>query len=180
LQYLKQKCQIVWNWELIAKQDGNFELLCLGNYNTHRGNPSLLRSDSMLKAIGKSINIRVSSIKASKIPIIIFGNTPISQLYTSKVDHLMNSGIIQGFWSLNSNPLDNGSSLKNSPQNCFIRMDSYPELISHLNSLFTGQSEFFSGMIPKTKLGEIIKLASQESDYLSIAQKFLDLLRGSE
>ncbi len=32
----------------------------IGDYKQHKGNPSLLRSDSMLKAIGKSINIRVS------------------------------------------------------------------------------------------------------------------------
>ncbi|PIT89966.1 hypothetical protein COU23_01095, partial [Candidatus Kuenenbacteria bacterium CG10_big_fil_rev_8_21_14_0_10_36_11] len=32
----------------------------VGDYKNHKGNPSLLRSDSMLKAIGKSINIRVS------------------------------------------------------------------------------------------------------------------------
>ena len=33
----------------------------IGDYKSHKGNPSLLRSDSMLKAIGKSINIRVGS-----------------------------------------------------------------------------------------------------------------------
>ena len=39
----------------------------------------------MLKAIGKSINIRVSRYKASKIPIIILGNTPITESYFNKV-----------------------------------------------------------------------------------------------
>lgn len=34
----------------------------IGDYKTHKGQPSLMRSDSMLKAIGKSINIRVPSI----------------------------------------------------------------------------------------------------------------------
>ena len=42
----------------------------------------------MLKAIGKSINIRVSGYDASRIPIIILGNTPITESYISKVDHL--------------------------------------------------------------------------------------------
>jgi len=83
------KMSIVWNW--------------VGDFKTHKGNPGLLRSDSMLKAIGKSINIRVSSHSASKIPIIILGNTPITQSYISKVDHLYHAGIIQEFWSVNSN-----------------------------------------------------------------------------
>ena len=68
------KMSVVWNWEL-----KNDELKCLGDYKTHQGNPGLLRSDSMLKAIGKAINIRVSSHRASTIPIIVIGNTPITR-----------------------------------------------------------------------------------------------------
>jgi len=61
------KMSVVWNWEY---KKNIKELICIGNYKTHKGNPGLLRSDSMLKAIGKSINIRVSSFFSSKIPII--------------------------------------------------------------------------------------------------------------
>lgn len=89
------KMSIVWNWELKDNK-----LICLGDFRTHKGNPGLLRSDTMLKAIGKSINIRVSGYNASQIPIIILGNTPITESYISKVDHLYKSGIIQGFWSI--------------------------------------------------------------------------------
>ncbi len=81
------KMSIVWNWEY---RDGN--IICIGDYKTHQGNPGLLRSDSMLKAIGKSINIRVSGYKASQIPIIILGNTPIKESYFKKVDHLKKLG----------------------------------------------------------------------------------------
>ena len=94
------KMSIVWNWEY-----RNGELICIGDYKAHQGNPGLLRSDSMLKAIGKSINIRVSGYKASKIPIIILGNTPITKSYFDKVDHLKQSGIVQDFWSTNPQPL---------------------------------------------------------------------------
>lgn len=46
------KMSIVWNWEL--KQVGKKEeLICLGDYKSHHGNPRLLRSDSMLKALEK-------------------------------------------------------------------------------------------------------------------------------
>jgi len=89
------KMSIVWNWEL-----KNNQLICLGDFKTHKGNPGLLRSDSMLKAIGKSVNIRVSSYSASVIPIIALGNTPISQSYNPKVDHLYHTGIIKDFGRL--------------------------------------------------------------------------------
>ena len=72
------KMSLVWNWQYI-KEKSVFK--CIGDYKTHSGTPGLLRSDSMLKAIGKSINIRVSSPSASRIPIIILGNTPITSHY---------------------------------------------------------------------------------------------------
>ncbi len=106
------KMSVVWNWEY---KKNIKEIICIGNYKTHKGNPGLLRSDSMLKAIGKSINIRVSSFFSSKIPIIILGNTPITDSYIMKVDHLKRTGIIQGFWSLNPKPLEDNSDLKFTP-----------------------------------------------------------------
>lgn len=166
------KMSIVWNWEFI-----NGEIRCLGDYRTHKGNPGLLRSDSMLKAIGKSINIRVSGNKASKIPIIVLGNTPITHSYQSKVDHLKKAGIIQGFWSVNSNPLDYSDSIKNTEEGGFVRMDTYSELNNHLGSLFSSQLEFFSSMIGKSDLGRIIETASQGSSYDQKAEIFLSLIR---
>lgn len=71
-----------------------------GDYKKHKGNPSILRSDSMLKAIGKSINIRVSGTESTKIPIVILGNSPITKNYGKKVDFLKKAGIIQSFISL--------------------------------------------------------------------------------
>ena len=84
---IEVKMSVVWNWELKDNQ-----LICLGDFKTHKGNPGLLRSDTMLKATGKSINIRVSGYEASKIPIIILGNTPITESYVNKVDHLIKRG----------------------------------------------------------------------------------------
>jgi hypothetical protein len=49
-------------------------------------NKDVESSDSMLKTIGKSINIRVSSFKAARIPLIVMGNTPITNSYYPKVD----------------------------------------------------------------------------------------------
>ena len=153
-------------------------MICLGDFKTHKGNPGLLRSDSMLKAIGKSINIRVSSHDASKIPIIILGNTPITQSYISKVDHLYHAGIIQGFWSVNPNPLDNtGDNLKQTPDKGFIRMDLYDELWQNLANLLSEKREFFSSMKPKRELGKIIEIANKEPNFEKKAEKFLSLIR---
>ena len=76
----------------------------IGDYKTHKGSPSILRSDSMLKAIGKSINIRVSGKESTKIPIIILGNSPITKSYFKKVDFLKKAGIIQSFISVYPKP----------------------------------------------------------------------------
>ena len=80
------------------------DLKFVGDYKSHKGNPSILRSDSMLKAIGKSINMRVSGVESTKIPIVILGNSPITDSYKKKVDFLKQAGIIQGFISLYPNP----------------------------------------------------------------------------
>jgi len=167
------KMSIVWNWEL-----RNNQLICLGDFKTHKGNPGLLRSDSMLKAIGKSINIRVSGLSASIIPIIILGNTPITESYYSKFDHLYQAGIIQGFWSINPEPLDdNGGNIKQTSSNGFIRMDSYKELEKNLKNLLFEKREFFSSMKSKKELGKIIEIASREPNFEMKAEKFLSLIR---
>ncbi len=167
------KMSIVWNWEL-----RNNALICLGDFKTHKGNPGLLRSDSMLKAIGKSINIRVSNYSASPIPIIILGNTPIAESYAPKVDHLYDAGIIQGFWSVNPKPLDNnGENIKQTPHNGFIRMDSYGELKRELDGLLSQKPEFFSSMKSRQELGRIIEIANKEPDLEKKAEKFLSLIR---
>lgn len=171
------KMSIVWNWELV-EEDNKKKLVCLGDFKTHKGNPGLLRSDSMLKAVGKSINVRVSGYAASTIPIIILGNTPITQYYIEKVDHLKKSGVIQGFWSVNPKPLDdNGNNIKNTPSNGFIRMDSYSELESNLQLFTSNKQEFFSSMKTKKDLGTIIEIANREKELEKKAEKFLSLIR---
>ncbi len=173
LAIIEVKMSIVWNWEF---KDG--QLICLGDYKTHQGNPGLLRSDSMLKAIGKSINIRVSSFKASNIPIIIMGNTPITNNYYSKVDHLKVAGIIQGFCSVNPEPLDNdGENIKKTKEKGFCRFDSFNELKTFFDTLLSEKRSFFSSMKSKKELGYIIELANKENSYEKKAERFLQLIR---
>ena len=172
---IEVKMSIVWNWEL--KINGKEELIPIGDYTTHQGNPGLLRSDSMLKAIGKSINIRVSSFKAANIPIVIIGNTPVTDYYYSKVDHLKKAGIIQGFWSLNPNPMDGLDLLKQTDNQGFYRFDELSELKRHVDILLDEDLNFFSSMKTKDELGQIIEIADKEKTYEKKAEIFLKLLR---
>jgi hypothetical protein len=169
------KMSIVWNWEL-----QNSKLQCLGDYKTHRGNPSLLRSDSILKAIGKSINIRTSSEAAKRIPIVIIGNTPITKNYYEKIDHLKTSGIIQNIWSLNPYPLDevaDKDNLKETKGKGFLRFDSLNELKHCVKGLLSCDLNFFSSMRTKEEIGKYITIACKESTNEMKAIKFLSLLK---
>lgn len=170
------KMSIVWNWELKS----NKTLVCIGDYNTHEGNPGLLRSDSMLKAIGKSINIRISNPKAARIPIIIMGNTPITKSYYLKVDHLKVSGIIQGFWSVNPEPLDSKDkeNIKKTVHQGFYKYDDFNELKKSVENLLTEERSFFSSMKSTKELGRIIEIANKEQTYEKKAEVFLKLLKG--
>lgn len=173
LAIIEVKMSIVWNWEFHANS-----LSCIGDYKTHQGNPGLLRSDSMLKAIGKSINIRVSNFKAAPIPIIVMGNTPITDSYYPKVDHLKVSGIIQGFWSVNPQPLDdNGKNIKKTERSGFYRFDDFEELKRAFNILLAEERDYFSSMKSKIELGKIIEIANREGTYEKKAEVFLKLIK---
>lgn len=149
----------------------------IGDYKQHKGNPSLLRSDSMLKAIGKAINVRVSGILASKIPIVVLGNTPITENYVKKVDFLKTAGVIQGFWSLNPKPTES-EFIEKTPNLGFITIKQIEELEFLCKELIQADMNYFSGMLTKNKLGEIITIASKESNETARAEKFLQLIRG--
>ncbi len=155
-------------------QYDNGQVNYIGDYKTHKGNPSILRSDSMLKAIGKSINIRVSGPESRKIPIVILGNTPITKNYLKKVDFLKKSGIIQGFISIYPNPTN--EFIKNTSEQGFQTFEQYQELSNFIINLVNSDMNFFSSMLPKRKLGQIITVSAKENDDISKAEKFLSLI----
>ena len=168
------KMSLVWNWQF---DEDTLQLKEIGDYRTHQGRPSFTRSDSILKAIGKGIDIRVSNMKSSKIPIIVLGNAPLSNGFCKKADYLKGSGIIQGFWSLNPFPLNHGNTRKRSHRNGFIRMDNVDELNISLNQLFKQDLNFFSGMENPERLGQLIEMANRENTYENKGLKFLNLLK---
>jgi hypothetical protein len=166
------KMSIVSNYRLA--DDGGISFV--GDYKTHKGNPSLLRSDSMLKAIGKSINIRVAGVGSTKIPIIVLGNSPITDSYLHKVDFLKTAGVIQGFWSLYPRPTAS-EHIRQAPELGFRTIENIEMLRELIGELIEQELNYFSSMISKPKLGELIRLASQESKDEDKAEKFLRLIR---
>ena len=149
----------------------------VGDYKQHKGNPALLRSDSMLKAIGKSINIRVSGIASTKIPIIVLGNSPITESYSHKVDFLKTSGVIQGFLSLNPKPT-NSDYIIDTEKKGFQTITNTNQLKAICKELVNNDMNYFSSMLSKNELGRIISIANQESDIIKKAEKFLILIKG--
>lgn len=169
------KMSIVNNYRYSSESGISF----IGNYKSHKGIPSLLRSDSMLKAIGKSLNIRVSSKEGNRIPIVIIGNSPISKSYVSKVDLLKDYGVIQGFWSLYPDPCDDECVICTQKRG-FQTLTSEQDLYRLCQDLINNDLRYFSSMLPKEKIGEIIQIASKELTNELKADKFLKLLREQE
>ncbi len=163
------KMSIVNNYTL-----ENDQVHFVGDYKTHKGNPSILRSDSMLKAIGKSINIRVSGTESTKIPIIILANSPITNNYSKKVDFLKKSGIIQRFISLYPNPTID--CIENTVGKGFQTFNNYQEINNYITDVVHSDMNFFSSMISKRKLGQLITISSKEKSNILRAEKFLSLI----
>ncbi len=155
--------------------DDNHEFAFCGDYTTHKGNPSLLRSDSMLKAIGKSINIRVDSNAGKKIPIIILGNSPITANYAPKVDCLRKSGVIQKFISLYPNPTDK-QFIKETSGKGFETMDSTLDLEKYISYVLNSNMNYFSSMMSDKDLGRLIAIANQEQTDEMKGKRFIEML----
>lgn len=166
------KMGIVNNYRYNEHADFEF----CGDYTTHKGNPSLLRSDSMLKAIGKSINLRVDSSKAKRIPIIILGNSPITSSYVKKVDCLSKSGVIQKFISLYPNPTINHDFIKQTPEKGFETFDNPQKIEEYISYILNTRMNYFSSMLSHKALGEIISKANLESTDELKGQRFIEML----
>lgn len=146
-----------------------------GDYTSHKGNPSLLRSDSMLKAIGKSINIRVDSSSGKKIPIVIIGNSPITSSYVKKVDCLKKSGVIQKFISLYPNPTE-AEFIRESPEKGFETFGEVKKLEKYIDEVLNSNMNYFSSMMSNKALGELIAKANLEQTDELKGLKFIEML----
>lgn len=151
-------------------------LTYVGDYSSHKGQPSLLRSDSMFKAIGKSINVRVSSVAGQKIPLIVLGNSPITDHYVSKVDMLKESGVIQGFWSLSPDSCKS-ECIRETPEKGFLTMKNIDDITTACNRLINQDLTYFSSMLSRKEIGKIIQIANYEPTDEMKADKFLQLIK---
>ena len=77
---------IVWNWQY-NKDSTEERLICLGDYTTHQ-EIWIIKIRFYVKSYWQSINLRVSSDRASQIPILVITNTPITNYYYNKVDNI--------------------------------------------------------------------------------------------
>ncbi len=93
---------LVWNWEYDPGPPPRPERL--GDHTIHRGRPSLIRSDIMLKAIGKAASVRAAGATGLQVAMIILGNAPIPASYQWTVDGLRAVGLIQHFISVVPKP----------------------------------------------------------------------------
>ena len=147
----------------------------IGDYTTHKGTPSLLRSDSMLKAIGKLINIRVYT---KNIPLIVLGNSPITRNYIQKVDSLKKLGVVQGFLSINHLLNSREDIIENTPKLGFQTIKNKKELKKYLKNLIDSNAIYFCAMTTKRKLGHIISISNKEKNIEKKAESFLKLIEG--
>ena len=154
-------------------ENADFEFC--GDYTTHKGNPSLLRSDSMLKAIGKSINLRVDSSKAKRIPIIILGNSPITSNYVKKDDCLKQSGVIQKFMSLYPNPTTH-SFIRETPEKGFETYEDPMQVEKYIRRILNANMNYFSSMMSNEDLGRLISIANSEATDELKGQRFIEML----
>ena len=167
------KMSIMSNYEF----DKNKKIVkWIGDYTTHKGNPSLLRSDSMLKAIGKLINIRVANPNTRNIPLVVLGNSPITRHYEEKVDSLKKLGVIQGFLLLNPSLLDKKEVIKSTPKKGFQTIENIKNLENIFRKLLSSHKIYFSAMTVKSKLGQVISQSNKEKSMEGKAEKFLKLI----
>jgi hypothetical protein len=165
------KMSIIWNWEWKPQLN---EIVCAGDFRTHQGRPSVLRSDTVLKALGKAIEVRSKGFNGA---FFVLCNTPIPDDYQTQIDGCKRIGVMQGFFSVNPQPLDKEDSLKRTDFEGFLRWDSPDEASTTLSSLLAKQSQFFSGYLSLRQLGELIETASRQSSPQDKARCFLEALR---
>ncbi len=168
------KMSFIWNWH---ERDMTRPT---ADYDRHFGRPSILRTDSILKAIGKATITR-SYTGSEKVPFIVIGNTPPPTGYRANIDKTVSSGLIQKWISLTPNPLvvePKESPGKRNPKSTggFLRIDDIEELQKLLATLISKQWHYMSAMVEAGKIGNLIKSLDLKDDPEKIGQKFLQRL----
>jgi hypothetical protein len=170
------KMSIIWNW---SERDRGQPL---ADYDSHAGRPSIYRTDSILKAIGKAAITRACK-GSERIPFVVVGNTPPPVEYRDKVDGTVRSGLIQRWISLTSKPLVVKPELlpnKRNPKETFgfLRIDSTNELEEMFVNILTKDWRYMGAMVEPKEIGGIIKRLDLNKTDEEIGEAFLKLMEG--
>jgi len=168
------KMSIIWNW---AEGDKSHPL---ADYDAHAGRPSIYRTDSILKAIGKAAITR-SCQGSERIPFIVVANTPPPPNYRDKVDGTVKAGLIQKWISLTPNPLivePTRSLTKRNPKQTtgFLRIDTVAELQELLTTALTTDWQYIGAMVEAKKIGALIKSLDLSRTPEQVGYEFLKRL----
>jgi hypothetical protein len=168
------KMSIIWNWAETSTSTP------IADYDAHAGRPSIYRTDSILKAIGKAAITRSCS-GSETIPFIVIGNTPPPPNYRDKVDGTVKAGLIQKWLSLTPNPTvvepDKSPNRRNPKQTTgFLRIDSIPQLQEVFGTVLTTSWQYIGAMVEAEKIGEIIKKLDLSRTVAEVGYDFLSQL----
>jgi hypothetical protein len=155
------KISFLWNWEYIPKE-GRVRRV----EGKHLGVPSLLRSDSFLKGIGKGVKIKVSP-EGRKIGYWLIGNTPIGKRGMETLPRIINSGIIDKVVSV-------GPKMGEGDGLTFIsREEEFKELITEEIKV---EKFFFGKRYSLKEIGEIVEKANRGKTLPEKGKLFLELI----
>jgi len=168
------KMSIIWNWA------ENNRSRPVADYDAHAGRPSIYRTDSILKAIGKTAITR-SCLGSERIPFIVVGNTPPPPNYRDKVDGTVRAGLVQKWISLTPNPLlvsPTNSPARRNPKETvgFLRIDSITELQGLLTAILAREWQYVGAMVEAKMIGEIIKSLNLSQKPEDVGYEFLKRL----
>lgn len=173
------KMSIVWNWSYNPDNEANL-FQEEGDFTEHTGQPSLLRSDSMLKAIGKAVNIRLNNFDGI-IPVIIICNTPIQNSYVSKIDNLFLNYFIQGILSLNPHLKNiNKDYIFDTPTRSIVTINNFEELNKIISDLIRMRNERKKAIVKiiddnfKENLKKQIRHCKSEEEIVETVLRFLE------
>jgi len=170
------KMSIIWNW---SERDRGQPL---ADYDSHAGRPSIYRTDSILKAIGKAAITRACK-GSERIPFVVVGNTSPPVAYRDKVDGTVRSGLIQRWISLTSKPLvvkREWLPNKRNPKETFgfLRIDSTNELEEMFVTILTKDWRYMGAMVEPKGIGGIIRGLDLTKTDEEIGEAFLKLMEG--
>lgn len=174
---LEVKMSLIWNWVERDKTNP------VADYDGHAGRPSIYRTDSILKAIGKAAITR-SCQGSERIPFIVLANTPPPPNYRDKVDGTVKAGLIQKWISLTPNPLIVEPSRLPARRNPklttgFLRIDAVSELQELLATTLRTDWRYIGAMVEAKKIGALIKSLDLSQTPDQVGYEFLRRLHGA-